>query len=206
MWTKRQMSFLLVIQSVNTYCQYIKLIYYCFRVAPLEPLITKYPAAKSIYNWIQIYPHTNRYLNDLAPKDVWSFYVKEKKLGRSGENLPFHVLTPIPLLTCRYQTLISTIKRLNTNCKLGFLGILPRPYDHHRNKIHHVEANRQLQTICMESEISFIRTHTSFLKFGKTIDNLFIDGLHLNYNGSLQLRKLIFTTINRFRSEDKLNK
>lgn len=153
------------------------------------------------YNYITILIGTN----DLAPKDIWSFYVKEKRLGKSGENLPFHILTPIPLLTCRYQTLISTIKNLNPNCKLGFLGILPRPYDHHRNRIHHVEVNQQLQRICTESEITFMRTHTSFLKFGKPIDDLFADGLHLSHKGSLQLRELVLITINRFRSEDKLN-
>ena len=136
------MPFFLVIQLVNTYCQYIKQIYYFFGLHHWSPQSQIACGEVNIteYKYITILIGTN----DLAPKDVWSFYVKEKKLGRSGENLPFHVLTPIPLLTCRYQTLISTIRKLNTNCKLGFLGILPRPYDHHRNKIHHVEANRQL--------------------------------------------------------------
>ena len=141
--------------------------------------------------------------NDLGPKDVWSFYRSEVRKGRSGTNLPYHIPTAIPVLASLFQKLITTIKVLNPNIYLAFLGILPRPYDHHRNKQHHVDANYILKQTCDQTNTTFVPTHRSFIKYGKPIDELFIDGLHPSQKGVLQLHEIITYTVSCFRSESQ---
>ena len=151
------------------------------------------------YNYIIILIGTN----DLGPKDVWSFYRSEIRKGRSGRNLPYHNPTAIPVLASLYHKLIATIKGLNPSIRLAFLGLLPRPYDHHRNKQHHVDANYVLKQECDQTNTTFVPTFRSFLKYGKPVDELFIDGLHPSPKGVLQLYEIISYTINCFRSESQ---
>lgn len=147
------------------------------------------------YNYIVLLIGTN----DLAPKDTWKFYKSEKKQGRSGENLPQHITTPIPVISSAYLNLFDSIIQRNDNCNIFALGIPPRPYDNHRNKYHHIEVNKELSRICHLKNITFIKSDSSFLKFGKIIEELFIDGLHFTSDGSERISRLIECTINRQR-------
>ena len=157
----------------------------------------------------QIYINHYKYIiiligtNDLAPKDIWSFYKSQRRQGKSGANLPAHNPTAIPVLESLYLQLIATIQQRNHNCYLAFLGLLPRPYDHHRNKDHHVDTNRKLKNICVDKNITFVPTHNSFLKYGLPIEDLFCDGIHLSPKGTIQLHEIISNTINGFRSHFK---
>lgn len=143
--------------------------------------------------------------NDLGPKSIWNFYKKEKKLGRSGLNLPIHHQTPIPVLLNAYQHLIAVIRKRNPTCILITFGILPRPYDHLRNKRHHTDTNRQLSKLCEENKLIFVKTSNSYLKFGIPVSDLFCDGLHLSIKGNRQLNKLISNTINIHRAQRTRN-
>lgn len=143
--------------------------------------------------------------NDLSSKDIWAFYKSEVRQGRSGSNLPYHSPIAIPVLACLYRKLITTIRAFNPNARLAFLGLLPRPFDHHRNKEHHIQANYILKNLCDELHTSFVQTHRSFMKYGKPIEELFIDGIHPSPKGTVQLREMIINTINGFRSQNKLN-
>ena len=140
--------------------------------------------------------------NDLAPKDVWKFYKNEKKQGKSGENLPSHNPTPIPVLGSSFLNLFNTIKNHNNYCKIFCVGIPPRPYDNHRNYHHHIDANTELKRISELENVIFIKSYTSFIKYGKIIQTLFVDGLHFTAQGSEKISRLIEGAINTQRSID----
>ena len=140
--------------------------------------------------------------NDLGPKSVWNFYKREKKRGRSGTNLPVHGQTPVPVLLSAYQNLISTIKHYNSTCILISFAILPRPFDHHRNKQHHTDTNRALSILCDKNNLIFVKTYNSYLKFGRPKPDFFSDGLHLSAKGNRQLNRLISNRINVIRARE----
>lgn len=138
--------------------------------------------------------------NDLGPKSSWKFFKREKKLGHSGFNLPIHSQTPIPVLLSAYQNLVAVIRKYNPKCTLICFAILPRPFDHHRNKQHHTDTNKQLLKLCDKNNLIFVKSWNSYLKFGKPVSELFSDGLHLSVKGNRQLNKLISNTVNSHRS------
>ena len=144
--------------------------------------------------------------NDLGPKSVWKFYKREKRLGHSGHNLPVHGQAPIPVLLSAYQNLISTIRYHNPTCILISFAILPRPYDHHRNRLHHADTNRELSKFCEIKKIIFVKTYNSFLKFGRPIEDFFSDGLHLSAKGNRRLNRLISNAVNGHRAQEIRNK
>ena len=144
--------------------------------------------------------------NDLAPKEVWKFYKKERKNGNSGENLPAHDTTPIPVLGSSFLNLFNSIKYHNNSCMIFSIAIPPRPYDNHRNYQHHIDANIELKRLCLLNNIIFVKSYTLFVKYGKIIENLFIDGLHFTAEGSEKISRLIESTVNTQRSiESKQN-
>lgn len=155
----------------------------------------------SKYSYISLIIGTN----DLGPKYIWKYYKKQKTLGKSGLNLPFHNQTAIPVILSAYLNLFQTVKRSNPSCTIFCFGILPRPYDHHRNQRHHTDTNHQLRKLCEKNDITFVITHTSFLKFGSPIEELFADGLHLSIKGNRQLNKLIINAINSLKSRQNKN-
>ena len=140
--------------------------------------------------------------NDLAPKFVWKHYKKHIKEGKTGLNLPIHSPNPIPVIIGAYANLIKVIQSLNPNCILFSLAILPRPYDHHRNKGHHVQVNKQLSTVCTRRNVVFVKTSNAFITFGYPKSELFSDGLHLSKKGNRKLNSLISNNVNRFRSKE----
>ena len=145
--------------------------------------------------------------NDIGPKFIWKFYRKEIKRGNLGKNLPFHTTTPIPVITSAYQNLVHAIKDRNPSCILVSFAILPRPYDHHRNKQNHTDTNKALQNLCEKNNIIFVKTFNSFLKFGYPIEEYFCDGLHLSLKGNRQLNKLISNIVNGHRAyENRKNR
>lgn len=151
----------------------------------------------SKYSYISLIIGTN----DLGPKYIWKFYKKQKILGKTGRNLPHHNQTPIPVILSAYQNLFDTVKKFNPVCAIFCFGILPRPYDHHRNQRHHTDTNRQLLKLCKKNDIIFVITHTSFLKFGSPIEELFADGLHLSIKGNRQLNRLIVNATNSHKAQ-----
>ena len=62
-----------------------------------------------------------------------------------------------------------------------------------------------LKNLCDELNTSFVQTHRVFMKYGKPIDELFIDGIHPSPKGAEQFREMILKTVNGFRSQNKLN-
>ena len=140
--------------------------------------------------------------NDLAPKEVWKFYKTEKKKGKSGENLPPHTTTPIPVLSSSFTNLFDTIKNHNNLCKVFSIGLPPRYYDNHRNYHHHIDTNIELKRICELKSIIFIQSYGLFIKYGKIIENLFADGLHFTAQGSEKMSRLIECKVNTQRKID----
>ena len=144
--------------------------------------------------------------NDLAPKEIWKFYKAEKRQGRTGENLPIHTTTPISELSSSFLNLFDTIRNHNNTCQILAVGIPPRPYDNHRNMLHHIDANNELSNICEQKNIIFLKSYILFIKYGNILEDLFADGLHLTSKGSEKLSRLIEGAINCQRSiESKQN-
>lgn len=141
--------------------------------------------------------------NDLGPKHIWKYYKSERKAGRSGENLPYHTTTPIPVITSALNNLNKTIRSFNQNALIFFVGIPPRPYDHHRNHSHHRDTNVELSRFCSQNNISFIKSHTSYMKFGKPLLELYSDGLHFSSEGNCKTARLIESNINYHRPPQK---
>ena len=139
--------------------------------------------------------------NDLTPKSVWFHFKREIKKGNSGFNLPIHLPTATPVITSAYTDLVLTIRRYNSNAKLIVYGILPRPFDNHRNKAHHTEVNVELNRICKDNNIIFVKTNKPFMRYGIPRPELFSDGLHLSTKGNRHLNRLISNTVNNLRSD-----
>ena len=144
--------------------------------------------------------------NDLAPKFIWKSYKRQIKEGKTGLNLPIHSPNAIPVIIGAYANLIKVIKSLNPNCTLISLAILPRPYDHHRNKGHHVQVNKQLSSLCIREQVVFMKTSNAFISFGYQKSELFLDGLHLSKKGNRKLNSLISNKVNSFRSKENKTK
>ena len=171
------------------------------RIGTIEAKIASGEIQIRKYSYITLLVGTN----DLSPASIWKFYKREKNAGRSGHNLPFHINNPPPAIVCAYRKLLETIKFFNPNCKIIVCGLLPRPYDNHRNKGHHTEVNKEIAKLCNDCNSIFVRTNTSFLKFGSPCEDLFSDGLHLSTKGNRLLNKIISNNINLLRLQKKLN-
>ena len=68
-----------------------------------------------------------------------------------------------------------------------------------------LDASHTLKNLCVELNTSFVQTHRAFMKYGKPIDELFINGIHPSPKGAEQLREMFINTINGYRSQNKLN-
>ena len=76
-----------------------------------------------------------------------------------------------------------------------FSSVLPRPVDHESNGEKVKDVNKDLMKSCEQRKIKLLHSYRPFLKFDKSIRELFAirdHGLHLNLEGLRRLRLFFY--------------
>lgn len=77
-------------------------------------------------------------------------------------------------------------------------SILPRLIDYETTKNSVMQINHNLEQFCTKNNIKFVRSYKRFLHAGQPIPSLYATrdgGLHLNYEGTKQLRQCFINTL-----------
>lgn len=100
-----------------------------------------------------------------------------------------NISTPEQILS-HVGKLVEIIQRLNPNCKVFISAIISRPCDILQTQRNVVEVNKKLQVFCVGHNLNFIASYRKFCKAHMPIPKFFAkDGLHLSYQGVLQLSR-----------------
>ncbi|XP_045159243.1 uncharacterized protein LOC123524817 [Mercenaria mercenaria] len=97
-----------------------------------------------------------------------------------------------------YNNMITLIRNVNPHTHIVFSSILPRPCDYEQTKDKIKQVNQLLEVKCKERYCQFIHSFRPFFKYGKPVRALFAvrdKGLHLNLEGTRQLRKFFINTV-----------
>jgi hypothetical protein len=97
----------------------------------------------------------------------------------------------IAIILEKLELLVRQIYMANEQAIVLLSSILARPLDHDRVGHMCAQLNRQLKVKCMEWGVKFVAAHKITLKFGKPINDLFYDGIHLKQPGVIKLRQYL---------------
>ena len=94
--------------------------------------------------------------------------------------------TPREDLLARYKKIISIFKENKANRTLSIAGILPRLHPEKGLKIG--TTNKEIEKMCTEEQVGFIKTWNAFHNKEKYYSS---DGIHLNQQGKKELGNLL---------------
>ena len=95
--------------------------------------------------------------------------------------------------------LINTIDCLNSNCKIYFVPVLPRPIDNQQVKPYIIAVNKMIHACvkkCAKQHVQFLSIQNFFVKNGVPDPRLYEnDKVSLNTDGCTKLRTLVFEAV-----------
>lgn len=97
-----------------------------------------------------------------------------------------------------YKFLFRACSNIAPRVPIAVSSILPRLVDYESSKVLCMQVNGNLEDYCKNQSIKFIRSYKRFLREGRPIPELYAKadgGLHLNYEGTRQLRQCIIHTV-----------
>lgn len=133
-----------------------------------------------------------------------SYILNEDLRLHSFDFIIFHVGTndisrfSTKMIMQSFKFLIRSCRNVARQVPIGISAILPRPVDFDTTRDICVEVNIKLEEFCKMYDLKFIRSYKRFLHAGRPIRRLFAHqdgGLHLNYEGTRQLRQCFINTI-----------
>jgi hypothetical protein len=104
----------------------------------------------------------------------------------------------IEQILAKLKIIAIQILTINPTVKLLISGLLARPTDIEVSGPKLTILNRQLKKDCSSWGISFVASQKMILKYGKPLEHLYYDGLHLSKAGVVKLQQFLCQRLSEY--------